>query len=287
MSLHLDSPMPSRISTVLRRWQSWAGIASCIAFLHVIGWGVGTQVFGVGLGLVAYLLGVRHAFDADHIAAIDNTTRKLVNDGRGSSSVGFWFSLGHSTVVFLLAALIAFGVRTIAQPLLSANSQLHQLAGITGTVVSSGFLYIIAVVNFAVLIDIWRNMHREHSAPPGIMGRVLWPLMNIVRRPSHMYIVGFLFGLGFDTATEIGLLAATTSSVSSGYPWYGVLCLPILFAAGMSLFDSLDGSLMSSAYRWALHKPVRRRYYNLILTALSVLVAAVVGTIEIAGLTGF
>ena len=290
------------------RW-SLIGMGAFILLLHVAGWGtllgivtrqhlsIGNSVFGFGIGLAAYALGMRHAFDADHIAAIDNTTRKIMQTGKRPLSVGFWFSFGHSTVVFILALLLAFGVKSIAAPVLDDKSQLHQVTGLIGTIVSSGFLYLIAIFNLVVLLDIirvFRQMRRGQWAESasdthhvrGIMSTLLRRVMKFVNEPWQMYFVGLLFGLGFDTATEIALLVLTGSGAASGLPWYAILCLPVLFAAGMSLFDTIDGSFMTIVYAWALTKPVRRVYYNLIITGLSIAVALVIGTIEIMGLLG-
>ena len=279
-----------------------------VALLHLIGWGtliavvvpqhvsLGTTAFGVGIGLTAYMLGVRHAFDADHIAAIDNTTRKLMQQGRRPASVGFWFSVGHSSVVLALTLVLMFGIGTLARPLLDGNSQLHAIVGLVGTAVSSCFLYVIAALNLVVLIDVWTVFRRPRTEPydaaalersldnRGLMNRLLGRLMKLVTEPWQMVIVGLLFGLGFDTATEIAVLVLSSSSAASGVPWYAVLCLPILFAAGMSLFDTLDGTFMTIAYDWALERPARKLYYNLVVTALSIAVALVIGTVEIAGL---
>jgi len=281
-----------------------------IALLHIAGWGalivvvapqhlsVGATAFGVGIGLTAYMLGVRHAFDADHIAAIDNTTRKLMQEGRRPVSVGFWFSFGHSTVVFALTLLIAFGIPAVVGPVLDDNSELHDIAGLIGAVVSSGFLYAIAALNVVVLADVWKVFRRLRTGRydeaalekqldnRGMMIRLVGRVMKVVAEPWQMYVVGLLFGLGFDTATEIALLVLTSSGAASGLPWYAVLCLPILFGAGMSLFDTLDGSFMTVAYGWALARPVRKIYYNLIITGLSVAVALMIGTVEIIGLLG-
>jgi high-affinity nickel-transport protein len=279
-----------------------------IALLHIAGWGtligivvpehlsVGSTAFGIGIGLTAYMLGVRHAFDADHIAAIDNTTRKLMGQGRRPASVGFWFSLGHSSVVFALTLLLAFGIRAVAGPLLDNGSVLHGIAGLIGTAVSSGFLYAIAALNVVVLVDVWKAFRRMRTGQydeaalekqlgnRGMMNRLLGRVMNVVTEPWQMYVVGLLFGLGFDTATEIALLVLTGSGAASGLPWYAILCLPVLFAAGMSLFDTLDGSFMIIAYGWALARPARKLYYNLVITGLSVAVALLIGTVEVVGL---
>ncbi|MEJ0049243.1 MAG: HoxN/HupN/NixA family nickel/cobalt transporter [Rhodospirillales bacterium] len=278
-----------------------------IALLHIVGWGalvavvapqhlsVGTTAFGIGLGFTAYMLGIRHAFDADHIAAIDNTTRKLMQEGRRPVSVGFWFSFGHSSVVFVLTLLLAFGIRAVVGPLLDNSSQLHNIAGLVGTVVSSGFLYAIAALNIVVLSDVWKAFRQmrsgncdaaaldRHFDRRGMMSRLLGRVMKIVTKPWEMYAVGLLFGLGFDTATEIALLVLTSSGAASGLPWYAVLCLPVLFAAGMSLVDTLDGAFMTVAYGWALARPARKMYYNLVITGLSVAVALMIGTVEVLG----
>lgn len=285
-------------------------MSAFIALLHIVGWGtlavvvvplrlsVGTLAFGIGTGLTAYLLGVRHAFDADHIAAIDNTTRNLMRAGRRPVSVGFWFSCGHSSVVFALTLFLAFGLQAVAGPLLVDNSALRNAAGLIGTIVSSGFLYAIAALNLVVLAGVWKVFRKlrtghydeaaleKHLDNRGMMNRLVGRVMKIVTEPWQMYVVGLLFGLGFDTATEIALLVLTGSGAVSGLPWYAVLCLPILFAAGMSLFDTIDGSFMTAAYEWALVEPARKIYYNLIVTSLSVAVALMIGTVEIVGLLG-
>lgn len=288
-----------------RAVRSLIGMALFIGLLHFAGWftliaivvphhfSVGTKAFGLGIGIVAYALGMRHAFDADHIAAIDNTTRKLIRDGEQPLSVGFWFSLGHSSVVFGLTLLLAFGVKALAGPLLDDGSALHAVTGLIGTGVSSGFLFAIAALNMVVLADIWRLFQRMRAGANedaaleaqlesrGFLSRLLKPAMALVRKPPQMYFVGFLFGLGFDTATEIALLVLTSSGIASGLPWYAVLCLPILFASGMSLLDTIDGCFMAMAYGWAMTRPTRKIYYNLVVTGLSVAVAFIIGTIEI------
>jgi high-affinity nickel-transport protein len=250
----------------------------------------------VGLGFTAYTLGLRHAFDADHISAIDNTTRKLMADGERPQSVGFWFSLGHSTVVFALTLLISIGVRSLDGPVKNNNSTLHQTTSYIGTAVSGGFLYIIAAINIVVLVGIvkvFREMKRgrydeaeleRQLDSRGLMNRFFGRLTKTVTKPRHMYPIGLLFGLGFDTATEVALLVIAGSAGAAGLPWYAILCLPVLFAAGMSLLDSIDGSFMNFAYAWAFSKPIRKVFYNITITGLSVAVALVVGTIELGGL---
>ncbi|WP_287002131.1 MULTISPECIES: HoxN/HupN/NixA family nickel/cobalt transporter [Gordonia] len=300
------SSLSSRLSR--GEWASIGGMVAAVAALHVIGWGtlvflvapehftVGQKTLGIGIGLTAYTLGMRHAFDADHISAIDNTTRKLMGEGQRPLSVGFWFSLGHSSVVFGLSVLLAFGIKALAGSVEDDSSTLHQVTGLIGTSVSGGFLYLIAAINIVILLGIlrvFRDMRRgvydeaqleEHLNNRGFMNRILGRVMKVVSKPWQMYPIGVLFGLGFDTATEVALLILAGSSAAAGLPWYAILCLPVIFAAGMSLFDSIDGSFMNFAYGWALANPVRKVYYNLIITGLSIAVALVIGTIEVLGL---
>jgi high-affinity nickel-transport protein len=246
--------------------------------------------------VTAYTLGMRHAFDADHIAAIDNTTRKLMSDGRRPLSVGFWFALGHSTVVFVLALLLSIGVKALVGPVKNDSSALHHYTGLIGTTVSGAFLYIIAAVNVVVLagiLKVFRAMRsgafdeaalEEHLNNRGFLNRIFGRLTKSINEPWQMYPVGILFGLGFDTASEVALLVLAGSGAASGLPWYAILCLPVLFAAGISLLDTIDGSFMNFAYGWALSKPVRRVYYNITITGLSVAVAFIIGTVELLGL---
>ncbi|MCD9874622.1 HoxN/HupN/NixA family nickel/cobalt transporter [Streptomyces guryensis] len=297
-----------RSSMTREEWTRIGGMAAFVLALHVVGWftlvgivapehySVGTQSFGVGIGITAYTLGMRHAFDADHIAAIDNTTRKLMGEGQRPLSVGFWFSLGHSSVVFALALLLSFGVKAVAGPVRDDNSRLHDLTGLIGTTVSGTFLYLIAVINIVIMAGIWKVFRRMRSGQfdeaaleeqlnnRGFMNRLLGRVMKSVTKPWQMYPLGLLFGLGFDTATEIALLVLAGSGAASGLPWYAILCLPVLFAAGMSLLDTIDGSFMNFAYDWAFSKPVRKVYYNLTITGLSVAVALLIGTVELLGL---
>jgi nickel/cobalt transporter (NiCoT) family protein len=284
-------------------------MAGAVTALHVIGFATlialvaprhsrlgSAGAFTVGIGVTAYTLGLRHAFDADHISAIDNTTRKLMAEGKRPLSVGFWFSLGHSTIVFALTFLLSVGVRSLAAPVRSDNSRLHHVTGTIGTLVSGSFLYVIAAINAVILVGIIR-VSREMRAGRydeaeleaqldrrGLMNRVLRRLTRTVTGPRQMYPIGLLFGLGFDTATEVALLVLAGGAAGAGLPWYAVLCLPVLFAAGMSLMDSIDGSFMNFAYGWALSEPVRKVFYNLAITGLSVAIAAVIGTIELGGL---
>jgi len=256
------------------------------------------EVFGFGTGILAYTLGMRHAFDADHIAAIDNTTRKLVQDGKRPLSVGFFFSLGHSSVVFAMALLLNFGIRALDQQVRSDSSGLHNATGIIGTTVSGGFLYLIALLNLVVLVSImkvfremrqgrYRDEELERQLDNrGLMNRFFGGYAKRIDTPWKIYPVGVLFGLGFDTATEVTLLVLAGTAMVSGLPFYAILSLPILFAAGMCLFDTADGCFMNFAYDWAFARPVRKVFYNLTVTGLSVFVAFFVGTIELLGLLG-
>ncbi|HLI14867.1 MAG TPA: HoxN/HupN/NixA family nickel/cobalt transporter [Acidimicrobiales bacterium] len=286
-------------------WRRAGGMAATVIGLHALGFVLliaalphryrlsGLQTFGLGTGLLAYTLGMRHAFDADHISAIDNTTRKLMADGKRPLSVGFFFSLGHSTIVFLLAVLLNFGIRALNSQVRSSSSQLHHLTGIIGTSVSGGFLYLIAALNVVILVSIvraFRDLRRGYYDEDelerqldsrGLMNRFFGPLARRIDAPWKMYPIGVLFGLGFDTATEVALLVLSGSAVASGLPFWAILSLPVLFAAGMSLFDTLDGSFMNFAYGWAFSKPVRKVFYNIAITTLSVVVAFAIGTIEL------
>ena len=273
------------------------GFLTLIALIAPNSYALGASgTFTVGIGVTAYTLGLRHAFDADHISAIDNTTRKLMQEGKRPLSVGFWFSLGHSTIVFALAFLISVGVRSLSAPVKNDNSELHQVTGWIGTLVSGTFLYVIAAINLVILfgiIKVFREMRtgrynerqlEEQLEKRGLMNRFLGRLTKTVTKPPQMYPIGVLFGLGFDTATEVALLVIAGSAGAAGLPWYAILCLPVLFAAGMSLMDSIDGSFMNFAYGWAFSKPVRKVFYNITITGLSVAVALVIGTIELGGL---
>jgi high-affinity nickel-transport protein len=301
-------PLVQRVRQGLSRgeWASVAGMAGFVLLLHVVGWGLllavivphhyavsSTQVFGVGLGITAYTLGMRHAFDADHIAAIDNTTRKLMGEGKRPLSVGFWFSLGHSSVVFGLCTLLALGVRALAGQVEDGSSRLQDVTGLIGTSVSGVFLYAIGILNLVILVGIvkvFRQMRagtydeaalEEQLNNRGFMNRLLGGVTKGVTRSWQMYPVGLLFGLGFDTATEVSLLVLAGGAAAFSLPWYAILVLPVLFAAGMSLLDSIDGCFMNFAYGWAFSKPVRKVYYNITITGLSVAVALIIGTVEL------
>ncbi|HST54391.1 MAG TPA: HoxN/HupN/NixA family nickel/cobalt transporter [Solirubrobacteraceae bacterium] len=281
-------------------------LAAAILALHVAGFFVliaivaprhhhmGTSgVFGIGLGITAYTLGLRHAFDADHIGAIDNTTRKLMSDGQRPLSVGFFFSLGHSTIVFVLGLLVAAGVRGLSGSVQSDASALHKVTGLVGPMISGSFLFIIGLLNLVILTSIFRIFCRmrhgdfdeseleQQLDKRGFMNRFYGRATRAVEQPWQMYPVGMLFGLGFDTATEVALLVLAGAGAAGGLPFYAILCLPILFAAGMSLLDTIDGAFMNFAYGWAFSKPIRKIYYNMTITGLSVVVALVIGTIEL------
>jgi high-affinity nickel-transport protein len=312
-STSAPAPAPAASSPIApltrrERRDVW-GMGAFIAFLHVFGWGTliwivvpahyhlgKAGVFSVGLGITAYTLGMRHAFDADHIAAIDNTTRKLMAERKRPLSVGFWFSLGHSSVVFGLCVLLALGMKALVGQVENDASTLQNVTGMIGTLVSGVFLLLIGVINLVILRGIarvFRQMrHGEHDEAElerqlsnrGLINRVLKGVNKAVRKPWHMYLVGLLFGLGFDTATEVSLLVLAGGVAVFNLPWYAILTLPVLFAAGMSLLDTVDGCFMNFAYGWAFAKPVRKVYYNLVITGLSVAVALVIGVIELAGL---
>jgi high-affinity nickel-transport protein len=274
------------------QWRSLGLMASVVVGLHVLGFlmliGLHHHAVLIGTGLTAYTLGLRHAFDADHITAIDNTTRKLMAEGQRPLSVGFWFSLGHSSVVFALSFLIALGVRAAG-----SGSTLHAIGGWVGTGVSGTFLYVIAALNLVILVEIVKVLGRggydetaleRQLASRGLLNRFFGRVTRLVGKPWQMYPVGVLFGLGFDTASEVGLLVLAAGAAGAGVPFYAIVCLPILFAAGMSLLDTIDGSFMNFAYGWAFSKPVRKVFYNLTITGLSVAVALVIGTVELVGL---
>ena len=309
-----------RGSLTRKDWASLGGMFGFIVLLHVIGFGIllglvapenyhlggDHAVFTVGVGVLAYTFGLRHAFDADHIAAVDNTTRKLLADNadreargepkqRRPLSIGFWFSLGHSTIVFVLAFLLAVGVKALAGPVENDSSELHSVTGVIGASVSGTFLWILGILNLIVLLGIlkvFREMRTGHYNEAeleeqlnkrGFMNRFLNGLTKSVRKPWQIYPIGVLFGLGFDTATEVGLLVLAGGAAAFNLPFYSILVLPILFAAGMCLMDTTDGVFMNAAYGWAFAKPVRKVFYNITITSISVAVALIIGTIELIG----
>ena len=246
------------------------------------------------VALLAYTFGLRHAVDADHIAAIDNTTRKLMQDGQRPVAVGLFFSLGHSTIVVALSILIALSAGFV-----SDIPAFREIGGLIGTTVSAAFLLVIGFINLAVLVEIYRMFRRvsqggaydEESLEDflqnrGLLARLLRPALRLIRKSWHMYPLGILFGLGFDTASEVALLGLAATSGANHVPIYFILILPALFAAGMSLVDSTDGIMMLGAYGWAYVKPIRKLYYNLNITLVSVLIAFLIGGIEILSIIG-
>ncbi|CAN2172755.1 HoxN High-affinity nickel permease [Candidatus Nanopelagicaceae bacterium] len=307
MNIIVKEPIKVPLKDRLTRdeWRRMAAMFGFILFLHVSGallmWKATTgnyeladgTLFGWGTAALAYTLGMRHAFDADHISAIDNTTRKLMSEGQRPLAVGFFFSLGHSSVVFALAMLLNFGIKALGSQLKDDNSTLHHYTGLIGTTVSGTFLMLIAILNLMILVSIvgvFIKMRQgaydeaeleKHLDSRGLLMRFFGPIARRIDKSWKMYPLGILFGLGFDTATEIGLLVLAGSSVIAGLPWWAIISLPLFFAGGMSLLDTIDGSFMNFAYGWAFSKPVRKVYYNIIITGLSVAVALFVGGLEL------
>ncbi len=274
------------------------GFFGSVGVLHLAGWGLllayaASHPGFFWLGGVAYTLGLRHAFDADHISAIDNTTRKLLQSGKKPMGVGFFFSLGHSTVVLVIAVALGLAVRWLVQGVVAGNGQLRDIGGAIGTSVSGGFLIVIGVLNLLVLIDIvrvYRRMQRgefdrqsleDELVAGGLMTRIFGRLFRLIDHSWQMYLVGFLFGLGFDTASEVAFLAISAGAAAQGLPFAAIISLPLIFAAGMSLMDTMDGAFMSKAYSWAFATPIRKVFYNLTITSLSVFVALFIGVIEV------
>ena len=249
----------------------------------------------LGTATLAYTFGLRHAFDADHIAAIDNVTRKLMQEGKRPVAVGFFFSLGHSTIVVALSIAIAI----TATALQSKFDNFTSIGGVVGTLVSALFLFAIAIANILVLVSIYRTFQTVKSggsfveedldlmlSSRGFMGRLFRRFFRIIERSWHMYPLGVLFGLGFDTATEVGLLGISATQAAQGMSIWSILVFPALFTAGMSLMDTSDSILMLGAYGWAFMRPIRKLYYNLTITAVSIVVAVVVGGLEVLNLIG-
>ncbi len=274
---------------------SWIGYGVCIVIVHIIGitclfFSAADHPTLLGLGFLAYTLGLRHAFDVDHIAAIDNTVRKLIQQEENPMGVGFYFSLGHATVVCLMAIATAFA----AQWAENSIPQLKDIGGVISTSVSGIFLILIGVLNLIVLVDIYKvflqmrqksyddNRLEELLQNRGFMARYLNPLFKFVSKSWHVYPIGFLFGLGFDTASEVALLAISAGAAKSDIGLAGIIALPVLFAAGMSLLDTADGIFMTTAYNWAFSTPLRKVYYNLTITGLSVVAALFIGLVELA-----
>ena len=249
----------------------------------------------LGTAFLAYTFGLRHAVDADHIAAIDNVTRKLMQEGKRPVAVGFFFSLGHSSIVVLASVAVAATAAAFKGQL----EAMHELGGVIGTLVSSLFLLLIAIMNIFILVNVYRTFHHVKNggaytdedfdmllSKRGLIARLYRPLFRLIEKSWHMYPLGFLFGLGFDTATEVGLLGISAAEAGKGMSIWSILVFPTLFTAGMSLIDTTDGILMLGAYGWAFVKPIRKLYYNMTITFVSVLVALVVGSIEALGLIG-
>ena len=276
-------------------WRRLAGFGGAVVGLHVVGWGLllyfaASKPVLVGLGTLAYTFGLRHAFDADHIAAIDNTTRKLRQQGQRPLGTGFFFSLGHSTIVFALAVGLALAATAIKADI----PGFAEVGGVIGASVSGTFLLIIGVLNLLVLVDvirISRDMKKgtydeerleQRLMDRGLMNRAfLGRAFRLITKSWHLYPLGVLFGLGFDTASEVGLLALTAGAAGGGTPVLAIIALPVLFAAGMSLMDTADGVFMSKAYGWAFSSPARKVFYNITVTALSVAVALAIGMVEL------
>ncbi len=307
----MNAVIKQRVRTPLRQlltadeWRRMGAMFGLILFLHIAGallmWKATTgnyrlgdgSLFGWGTAALAYILGMRHAFDADHISAIDNTTRKLMSEGQRPLAVGFFFSLGHSSVVFLLTILLGFGIKTLGSQLNDDDSALQHYTGLIGISVSGTFLMLIGILNLIVLVSIvgvFIQMRKgsyseeeleKHLDSRGLLMRFFGPIARRIDTSWKMYPLGILFGLGFDTATEVGLLILAGSSTIAGLPWWAMISLPFFFAAGMSLLDTIDGSFMNFAYGWAFSKPVRKVYYNIIITGLSVAVALFVGGLQI------
>jgi high-affinity nickel-transport protein len=298
-----------RDSLTPKEWRRTEWMFASIVLLHVLGFGIfilfvsPSHYKGLGIGIagLAYTLGLRHAFDADHISAIDNTTRKLMNDRTGEKesrrplSIGFFFSLGHSSIVVAIGIGIVVAERAVFGAVSNQGSGLEQFGTVFGTLVSATFLYLIAVLNIVILagiVKVFRAMREGIYDEPelerqlnnrGLMYRFFGRWMKLITKEWQMFPVGVLFGLGFDTATEVVLLGTTALLALQALPWYAIMCLPILFTAGMTLMDTIDGLFMNVAYSYAMYNPVRRIYYNLTITGLSVFICFMIGTIEVLG----
>jgi high-affinity nickel-transport protein len=291
-----------------REWGRLGGIGAVVVGINVMGWAIfflavvpkhfhykGLGI-GIGLGVTAWTLGMRHAFDADHISAIDNVTRKLMTEGKRPLGTGFFFALGHSTVIMLVGVGLSIAAKSVFGAVVDPTSGYETVGGIVGTGLAAGFLYLIALLNIVVLagiVNVFRDMRRgrydedeleRQLQARGLMYRFFGRFMRSINHTWQMFFVGLVFGIGFDTATEVLLLAATAAAATQGLPWYAVLAMPLLFSGGMMLFDSLDGCFMNFAYGWAFARPVRKVYYNLVITGLSIGAAFLIGTIEVVGL---
>jgi high-affinity nickel-transport protein len=303
-----------RTAATAREWGRLAAMFGFILAVNVTGWAIfvlyvmphhfdyrgegGSKGLGVGIGvaITAWLLGFRHAFDADHISCIDNTTRKLMADGKRPLGTGFFFSFGHSTVIVAVGVGITIAARAVFGAVVDPNSAYETAGGAVGTLLSAGFLYLIALLNLIVLAGIFKVFREMRDGAydeqqleaqlqaRGLMYRFFGRFMKSINHTWQLYFVGLVFGIGFDTATEVVLLAATAYAAIQGLPYFAVLALPFLFSGGMMLFDTLDGAFMNFAYGWAFARPVRKVYYNLVITALSIGAAFIIGTIEILGI---
>jgi high-affinity nickel-transport protein len=311
------APGSIRSALEAREWGRLAAMLAFILAINGLGWGIfvlyvmphhfdykgegGSPGLGIGLGVAvtAWFLGFRHAFDADHISCIDNTTRKLMADGKRPLGTGFFFSFGHSTVIVAVGVGITVAARAVFGAVVNPDSAFQSTGGTIGTVVSAAFLYLIAVLNLIVLAGIFKVFREMRSGTydeaqleaqlqaRGLMYRFFGRFMRSINHTWQLYFVGMVFGIGFDTTTEVVLLAATAYAAIQGLPYFAVLALPFLFAGGMMLFDTLDGAFMNFAYGWAFARPVRKVYYNLVITGLSIGAAFIIGTIELLGvLTG-
>lgn len=241
----------------------------------------------LGMGVISLSFGLAHAFDCDHIACIDNMTRKLVQEGGKTRGAGFFFSLGHSTVVMLMGIATIFAVNWAKK----AIPQFQAVGGVIGTIISAVFLFILAIANFMILKDSIKTFkmmkngtYTEESLErpeTNAINRAINRLLNIANKNWHIYVIGFLFGLGFDTATQIAVLATSATATAQGIPWIAVLAFPVLFTAGMCLMDTLDGFFMSTAYQWVLTSPLKKVYYNITITTISIIAAGVISIIEV------
>jgi nickel/cobalt transporter (NiCoT) family protein len=297
----------------IREWGRLGAMLAFVVAVNVVGWGIfvlyvlphhfdykgegGSPGLGVGVGvaITAWFLGFRHAFDADHISCIDNTTRKLMADGKRPLGTGFFFSFGHSTVIVAVGVGITVAARAVFGAVVDPSSAYETAGGAIGTSLSAGFLYLIALLNLIVLAGIFKVFRDMRSGAydeqqleaqlqaRGLMYRFFGRFMKSINHTWQLYFVGLVFGIGFDTATEVVLLAATAYAAIQGLPYFAVLALPFMFSGGMMLFDTLDGAFMNFAYGWAFARPVRKVYYNLVITALSIGAAFIIGTIEILG----
>jgi nickel/cobalt transporter (NiCoT) family protein len=303
-----------RTALTVREWGRLAAMFGFILAVNVAGWAIfvlyvmphhfdyqgegGSRGLGVGIGvaITAWFLGFRHAFDADHISCIDNTTRKLMADGKRPLGSGFFFSFGHSTVIVAVGVGITIAARAVFGAMVDPSSAYETAGGTIGTLMSAGFLYLIALLNLIVLAGIFKVFREMRGGAydeaqleaqlqaRGLMYRFFGRFMRSINHTWQLYFVGLVFGIGFDTATEVVLLAATAYAAIQGLPYFAVLALPFLFSGGMMLFDALDGAFMNFAYGWAFARPVRKVYYNLVITALSIGAAFIIGTIEILGI---